>query len=83
LTIAEANGRAGEHVPRGGLRRRRRPWPGGDRKQLGSGLIFDHSLAAAAISGTLVALPAMIAMIAMVPVESGGRWHAKDGSNAS
>ena len=31
--------RPGEHVPRGGLRRPRRPWPGGDRKQLGSGLL--------------------------------------------
>src|SRR5918995_1478270 len=31
--------RSGEHVPRGGLRRPCRPRPGGDRKQLGSGLL--------------------------------------------
>jgi hypothetical protein len=35
----------------------------GSTAALGAILIFDHSLAAAVISGTLVALPAMIAMI--------------------
>ena len=35
----------------------------GSTAAVGAILIFDHSLAAAAVSGTLVALPTMIAMI--------------------
>ena len=35
----------------------------GSTAALAASLIFDHSLAAAVISGTLVALPSMIAMI--------------------
>jgi hypothetical protein len=35
----------------------------GSTAAVAAALIFDHSLAAAVISGTLVALPAMLAMI--------------------